>query len=131
LSLNINKKEIENVINLDASKRYNYFIKRVADTATLWGLYSDGWALVRDEDGRTLLPMWPAPEYADLCAKDEWKGYKPEPIEVHDFLEGYIQELAENNIDISVFYTPFQKGINPSYEKIKKDLEAELSKIEE
>ena len=43
--------KIDNVINLTASERYDYFIRKVADFEEVWGLKdAEGWALMGSED---------------------------------------------------------------------------------
>ncbi|WP_235860371.1 DUF2750 domain-containing protein [Rossellomorea aquimaris] len=83
----MNIKEIEVVSNLPASKRYEYFIKKVTDFEEVWGLYYDGWAILEDDNGNTLMPFWPKKEFANLCAVDEWNDYKAEQIELEDFMQ--------------------------------------------
>lgn len=56
----INQKQIEAVLALPAAKRYDHFIKLVADWQELWGLYNDGWAMAATESGEPVFPMWPA-----------------------------------------------------------------------
>jgi hypothetical protein len=125
----LNNKEIESVINLASEKRYRYFINKVSDFEGVWYLKNDGWALASDGT-HLVLPVWPHEEYAMLCADKEWKNYTPFCIEIHDFIETYLDDLKEKSIKIGVFYTPRNKGILVEYEKIKDDLLDELSKME-
>lgn len=49
--------KIDNVINLTASERYDYFIRKVADFEEVWGLKdAEGWALMGSEE-QVLFPM--------------------------------------------------------------------------
>lgn len=130
MPLKIKNKEIQSVIRLNSKKRYQYFIKKVADSDRIWGLYNDGWALAGDEEGETFIPLWPSREYASLCAIQQWEGYNPEFVDLHEFLDEHLNELIENSIKIAVFYTPQDKGIIPTYEQFKRDLCEELSRIE-
>jgi hypothetical protein len=130
MPININEKEIQQVVSLPGEKRYKYFLNKVADTGLVWGLYNNGWALAEDNLGRKVLPLWPASEYAKMCANAFWEGYKPEPVDVYDFLNSYINELRQEGILIAVFYTNNDKGIIPSYEKLEKDILLILSEIE-
>ncbi|MEI8321438.1 MAG: DUF2750 domain-containing protein [Alphaproteobacteria bacterium] len=127
--LKLNKKEIENVINLPGGKRYKYFIGRVADIGKMWGLYDNGWALAGG-DAMPLIALWPAPEYARLCAVSEWQHYKPMEVGVHDFLDKHLEDLKKDKIGLAIFYTPADNGVVPTYEKFENDLRYELSRIE-
>lgn len=126
----INKIEIDTVIGMSKEERYDYFIKKTADFGLVWGLYSDGWALAGDEDKNIIIPFWPAKEYAQLCARDQWEEYTTESIEIHNFIGLYLDELRTNKILPGIFYTPGDTGIITSYDRIKCDIERELERIE-
>ena len=126
----MNEKEINNVLKLSALKRYKYFINKAADKSYIWSLYNDGWALAGDKEGRNIIPFWPTKEYASICATKEWSNYIPEAIEIHDFLDSYLNELEENKIFPAIFYTPQDVGMVVSHQDLKKDLKQELSRIE-
>lgn len=52
-------KEAENVLKLDNRKKYEYFIKKVADFEEVWSLRDeDGWATLGTED-KVFFPIWP------------------------------------------------------------------------
>jgi hypothetical protein len=57
--VSLTSKEFEAVIKLPANIRYEYLIKKVADSEEVWGLYDDGWAMSSDDKGRLLIPFWP------------------------------------------------------------------------
>ncbi|MBS0186405.1 MAG: DUF2750 domain-containing protein [Proteobacteria bacterium] len=126
----INNKEIEAVIKLSPAKRYEYFLKRVADRAFIWGLYDNGWVSAADNAGNFFFPIWPAKEYAELCIENYWKAAFPKNIEIHEFLDDYLDEMKKTKIFIAVFYTPNDKGIILDSEQLKKDLLRELDRIE-
>lgn len=126
----LNNKEIETVIGLTDSKRYEYFIKRAADRAFVWGLYDNGWVSAGDDKNQLFFPVWPTKEYAVLCMNTIWKNASPREIEIHEFLEDYLDEMKQANVFVAVFYTPNDKGIIIEPEQLKKDLLNELSKIE-
>jgi hypothetical protein len=131
MELQINKQEIENVLKLDDRKRYGYFIKKVADTGFLWALKKDDdWAYAEDVDQKILMPLWPAKIYAQLCAVDFWKEYKPTKIEIHFFLDEIVEYLKKKGIDLAVFYTPEGRGITCLHEDFINNILYELNKIE-
>ena len=64
------EKEIQAVLSLDAPKRYEHWVKKVADQEMIWSLWGEnGWALVGDAVGHQLVPVWPHSRYAALCAE--------------------------------------------------------------
>jgi hypothetical protein len=128
--MKITQKQIEAIIVLQGPKRYEHFIKVAADQRRVWGLYSDGWALASTNDSQTVFPLWPAREYAALCAVGEWAGYATREIDLDDLFEHLLPSLKERNTLLGVFYTPTDKGVLPILEEFECDLRAELAKIE-
>jgi uncharacterized protein DUF2750 len=56
----LNDKEFAAVLALPAPRRYEYFVKKVADRDTMWSLRDrDGWVTTADDDGNLHLPFWP------------------------------------------------------------------------
>jgi len=126
----MNPKQIEAVLKLSASKRYDHFIKTVADRQLAWGLYADGWALAATPEGRSVFPLWPAKEYAQLSAADAWSGYSPRTIDMKDLLEGLLPSLRKTGTILGIFPTPNDKGILPEIVTFESDLLNELAKFE-
>lgn len=126
--LKINQKQIESVLKLDAPQRYAHCLKRIADCEEAWGLYQDGWALAGDEGGNKIFPLWPAEEYAALCAVELWESYKPEPIPLAELTEELLPSLEKEDILLGVFYTPENKGVVVTTEEFVNHLNYELSR---
>jgi len=123
----ISPKEMAAVIAAPDRKRYDHFIKQVVAWEEAWGLYQDGWALAAtNDDGTTVFPLWPAKEYAQICAEKEWKEYKPRSISLNDFMEVLLPKLKSDGILPAIFYTPSNKGLTPSVDEVKAALEAEM-----
>ena len=123
----LNSKEIEAVSKLPASKRYEYFIKKVADFEEVWGLFDDGWAISEDEEGNPLIPFWPKEEFAHLCAVDEWKNYKPEKIELQELMREWLPGMKKDGIKPSIFWNNVDSVV-PDIDRLISDLEEELKK---
>jgi hypothetical protein len=124
--MKINAKQIESVIALAGSERYKHFVKVVADWEEVWGLYQDGWALASTDDGQTVFPLWPAKEYAQLCADKEWSGYEPESFSLEDFMGELLPNLKDDGVLPGIFYTPSDKGVTPTVDQLLADLNEEL-----
>ena len=74
---------------MDGPERYDYFIRKVADWEEVWSLKVEGgWAMVGNPDSDECIPFWPHPEYARICAKDQWEEYLPEPIKIANLVAG-------------------------------------------
>jgi hypothetical protein len=127
----VNDEEFEAVLALPAPKRYAYFLKRVAAHGQLWGLQgAGGWVIAEDDDGNMHFPVWPHPRFATACAEREWKGEKAELIDIDEWVEGWSSKMTEDGLRVAVFQTPADQGIGVSPERLKHDLEGELSRFQ-
>lgn len=126
----LSEKKIAAILALQAPKRYGHFIKTVVDGEKAWGLYSDGWALSATDDGMTVFPIWPAMEYAELCAFNEWRDYKAREISLGDLLTELIPKLEQDGLLLGIFPTPEDKGMTPELEIITEDLRNEMIRYE-
>ncbi len=124
----VKDKQIAAVLSLDGEGRYAHFIKIAADSEVVWGLFQDGWAMAYTDEGRSVFPLWPTKEYADLCANDEWQRYKPEPINLKDLLDHLLPKLKRENASVGVFFVPNGRGVTPSIDMFRNDLVDELNK---
>lgn len=122
----MNSKEFENVLRLPASKRYEYFIKKVSDSEEVWGLYGNGWATAQDNDGSIVIPFWPKKEFAQFCAKGSWEEYLPKSIGLEDFLDKWLPGMLKDNYKPAIFYTDNDQGIVVETDRLKNDIEEEL-----
>ena len=123
----MNPKEFESMINQPANIRYEYFIKKVADSETVWGLYEDGWAVTEDDNGNKLLPIWPKKEFAEHCAIDDWQEYSGESMDLYEFMDELLPQLKEDGIKPSVFFNNDDSAVL-EVKTLIRDLKAELEK---
>lgn len=98
------------VLRLPAARRYSYFLQRVAESGEVWGLDGEGWALALDDAGRDVLPLWPTPEFAALCATRLWAGFQPRAIKLQELLENVLPQLEEEGMPVGIFFTPEGQG---------------------
>lgn len=124
--MKVSPRQMEAVLALEGVKRFEHFVKVVADWQEVWGLYQDGWALAVADDGTTVFPLWPAKEYAQLCALNEWKGFEPRAISLGDLREVLLPKLKLDGVLPGVFFTPSSKGVMPPVDELLAALEAEL-----
>ncbi len=124
--MKVSPKQMEAVLALPGVARFEHFIKVIADWQEVWGLYQGGWALAAADDGTTIFPLWPAKEYAQVCAANEWTGYEPRSISLDDFTEVLLPKLKLDGVLPGVFFTPASKGVTPSIYELSSALEAEL-----
>jgi len=116
------------VLGLSGDERFAHFIKIIADREEVWGLYHKGWALASTDDGATVFPLWPAKEYAQLCAVNEWQEFLPRSIGLSDFVDALLPKLKADGVLPGVFYTPTGRGVTPTVDELMSALHAELAK---
>nr|WP_229521202.1 DUF2750 domain-containing protein [Massilia sp. IC2-477] len=116
------------VVTMPVQQRYARFVEQVAQTGEVWGLYRDGWALAKTDDGTLVFAMWPASEFADLCAEYEWDGYEPHAFPLDELMSDLLPQLEEDGVLPGIFYTPGDRGLTPTPFMLRLDLERKLSK---
>lgn len=126
--MSFSQKKIDAILSLPGEDRYKHFVKVVVDTEQAWGLYQDGWAMASTDDDQLVFLLWPAEEYARLCAVNEWKNYQAKPITLQDLMQSLLPKLKQKEELPGIFYTPSGKGVTPTIEGIEESLKEEMSK---
>lgn len=121
----MNQKEFEAVVKLPASKRYEYFIKKVADFEEVWGLFDEGWAISQDDNGNTLIPFWSKKEFAQHCAIADWKNYLPKKIDLDEFINEWLPGMKKDGYKPSIFWNNNDSAVL-EIETLLEDLNTEL-----
>ncbi|MGO4478756.1 DUF2750 domain-containing protein [Massilia sp. 2TAF26] len=122
----IDTRQVQETVMLSGPQRYEYFIRRVAQTGTVWSLYRNGWALAKKEDGNLVFPLWPDREFATICADYEWTGYEPQSFSLDELVDELLPQLEQDGIATGVFYTPGARDVMPSAGLLLRDLDDEL-----
>jgi hypothetical protein len=111
--------------------RFKHFIGRAANFERLWGLRdANGWVLSADETGAPGFPVWPHPDYAAACATGAWAANVPAEIDIYEFTEDWLPDMAAREVSVAVFPTPSMKGVWMRPEELQQYLTEELSKYE-
>jgi hypothetical protein len=127
--MKITNKEIEAVSQLEAFQRYEYFIKRVADSERMYTLVDDNGNLaIADVESSAVLSVWSASEFAENNAVDEWGSFSVKEITVEEFEEDIIDMIEKNNWLINVFSIKGKSGFVVNINEFAKDLSAEMQK---
>ncbi|MBP7901617.1 MAG: DUF2750 domain-containing protein [Spirochaetes bacterium] len=104
-------KEFDAVIKLSAKKRYEYFIKKVADAEEVWGLFQDGWATTEDGCGNILVPFWPKKKFAEYCAIEGWECHVPKRIELDKFIDEWLPGMKKDGTRPSIFWNNIDSAV--------------------
>ena len=116
------------VLALPEDERYRHFLCQAADTAKVWGLLDpSGWVTWTDPQGHAGLPVWPHPVYASACATGDWAGCLPAGIEVADFLEHWLPDMAELDMQVNVFPATGRRGLMVPALQLELQLREKLS----
>ncbi|WP_297820892.1 DUF2750 domain-containing protein [uncultured Paraglaciecola sp.] len=83
------------------------FMAQVQVTQTLWALQdqaSEGWVVLDsiNFENADVMPVWSSMELAKSHCVDEWQDYVPMAITLADWLEFWVEDLAEDNVLIGV-----------------------------
>lgn len=113
---------LQALLELPPARRHAWFLQRVRETGEVWGLYAEGWALAFDDEGRDVLPLWPTPDSARLCATNLWEGFEPRLIPLKQLVEELLPDLAEEGIPLGIFFTPQGQGLPVTAAELREQL---------
>ena len=97
--------KFKQVAELPTADRHAYFVRKVADTQEVWGLYHAGWATAQ-VDGKVAISLWPEAAFAQACASGDWMDFQPRAIALEDFLTRWLPGMAGNDQLAFVFAVP-------------------------
>lgn len=121
--------KFKQVMGLPSAERHGYFVRKVADTQEVWGLYHDGWATAQ-ADAKVAIPFWPEAAYAQACASGEWEHFQPRAIALDDFLSKWLPGMAGNGQLASVFPVPQGRASIAAPDDLRRDLQHEAEQYE-
>lgn len=121
-------KEIAAVSNLAALKRYQHFVKKVADAETLYTLIGKADERAFSElEGKELSPVWPAAVYAELNKTGEWETHTVTPLDLDPFMDQALPNWLANGKLVNVFPMNGKTGFVVTPAELLRDLQAELA----
>lgn len=104
-------KELEAIKQLKVEEKYAFFIEQVLENGEIWGLCGEGWAsFLDDTQGIQAFPIWSDKTFAEFNAVGDWEGFKATPFTVQQLITELAPELAQANIQFSVFKFPQDSG---------------------
>lgn len=124
--------DIEKVFKKPGEKRYDYFVKTVADTEEVYGLADDeGCALLGDDDDADIIPFFPHAEMAEVFRLAAgFEEYQVNVIDLNELL-AWLDDMPEDNMLVAVLPNTEFNGavVDPGH--LKADLQKELDKYDE
>lgn len=129
--MKISSQEIEHVSKLEPFKRYQYFIKKIADFEELWTIIDEnGDIALSDLDDKTFISFWSAEPFIRSNLDGGWKDCNPFKISLDDFEDTMVSLIADNNYLINVFPVNGKSGFVVSLNEFIRDLNEELEQFE-
>ncbi|MCL6265158.1 DUF2750 domain-containing protein [Flagellimonas myxillae] len=129
--MNLNSKEIESVSKLEPFKRYNYFIKKIADFEEIWTIVDKhGELALSDIEENTLISFWTAEAFIKSNLYGNWENCIPFKITLDDFEDIFAPLIVDNNYLINVFPVNGKSGFVVNLDEFIRDLNDELEKYQ-
>lgn len=83
------------------------FLTQVKQSQQLWALQeptSEDWVVLDsiNYENAEVMPVWSSAELAQTHCCDEWQGYQPAQISVAEWLEFWVEDLAQDQVMVGV-----------------------------
>lgn len=102
--------EISNLPGMPAVERLTYFLTRAMEAEEIWSIgNANGWEM-QDRDGRTVIPVWPYVELAQMNLSDNDSDASPQATSLDHFFERVLPMMIEQQIDLEVIGMPGTAG---------------------
>jgi hypothetical protein len=127
----VNDEEFGSGLALPANGRYEYFVKRAASHGEVWGLRGEGgWVVAADDDEIQHFPVWPHRRFAEACTEGPWGGEKAVALDIGEWGEAWLPKLKDDGMRVAVFQTLDDDSVGVAPERLRRDLDDELSQFE-
>lgn len=127
----LNERAIENISLLEPFKRYQYFIKKVADFEEVWILVNQNNDIAFAEiESKILIPLWSGKEFASSCMEGVWNNYYPKKVDLKSFYTEVLPFVNEKDALLDVFPVKNRSGFVVAFEEFNRDLDEELENYE-
>ncbi len=102
----ISENEFNALIKSQPDVRYQYALKRIVDTETIWSIVDNNGAFFISSYGNErLFPIWSSKEYAHVFCVKDWSNWKIEAISLDTFENYIIDFICKEELSINVFPT--------------------------
>lgn len=127
----LNQQEIKNVSVLEPLKRYQYFLKKVADNEKLYTLKNgnNNWASSTVKN-YNLYPVWSANKFASNSQIDVWSEFNVVELDLYDFLDNTLPQIEKEGFLLNVFPVDKTTGFVVKVNEFIRDINEELKNYE-
>ncbi|GAO44702.1 DUF2750 domain-containing protein [Flavihumibacter petaseus] len=125
----MNQQEIDQICRLEPDARYRYAIRRIADAEQVCVLRDeDDQFALSEADGRAVIKIWPAAEFALALRKGEWEDNEAYSFNLNEMEDVLFPLIRDNDYLIDVFPVEGKPGVVVTLDQLVKDLNDELDK---
>lgn len=110
---------------MNADKHIALFISTILEKKQLWGIATqENWVVCDSifNDSFEVIPFWSSKEGAALHCVDEWQNHQPRLIELDNFIDFWLVELANDNVLIGPDWNQTLQGEEVTALDIEKKL---------
>ena len=103
------QREMSDIDTMTVPERVQYFLTRTLESEEIWGLAdTQGWIL-HEEEGKTILPLWPYRQFASECI--DTMDLEAQSTSLDHFVESILHKLVVQEIQVELWPTPRQRGV--------------------
>lgn len=109
----------------DIQQNYALFIQQAQDSQQVWALqFDDEWVVCdsNEQPGRDVMPVWSAEADAQRHCVDEWADYQAAPIALEEFMEEWVNDLAEDQVLLGINWNADLDGVEVEPLTLARDL---------
>lgn len=111
---------------MDETERMQYFLTRSIETEEIWALSdSQGWIL-REQDNKTILQLWPYQQLANEYANAHQESYFPSATSLDHLVHSLLSHLIEQDIKVELMPVKQSSGIYITAQKLNELYESLL-----
>lgn len=107
------------MLGSDYLENYQLFVDEILEQGEVWGIVQDdGWAIcdAQEDNAKTVIPFWSSSELAAVHCSGEWQEYRPEKIDLQDFVEEWLPGMKKDLVLLGPNWNNEMEGleIDPS-----------------
>jgi hypothetical protein len=102
--------ELAEIESYSAKERLHYFLTRAIESEEVWGLSNQSGWVMKEQNERTILPVWPYQVMAAKCAENEWQDYVPGAVSLEHFVYKLLPTMISQDIKVEILPTKNHPG---------------------
>ncbi|KLV06934.1 phage-shock protein [Photobacterium aquae] len=128
MSAPLTQSQIDDILALDAEKRFKYLVKEVVSNREIWILTDEHGCVMLNTDEEDGVPVWPNKEFAELWATGEWEECKAEAISLNKWHSRWTYGLEDDELAVVIFPDQSEEGLVISPEELDFELKQQARK---